>query len=199
MQCIHRLHDKIISCLIAVDIEHVHQLNVYRTLVQPPINKHIGSLCPPAPLRLNYGRFTHKSGLILGLHSANEGLHYKVTQSLIGWAQTYTETKMSSFWWNFHHWLHRKLSKWQLSVQPVTKISSKWWHFRFSVDSALQILNTNTDDDNDSNSNDDDDNKKRKESRDNDNLICRKFVIVHFQCHQWIWGSLNNIKMPSYQ
>ena len=43
-----------------------------------------------------------------------------------------TETKMSSFWWNFHHWLHRKLSKWQLSVQPVTKISSKWWHFRFS-------------------------------------------------------------------
>ena len=39
---------------------------------------------------------------------------------------------MSSFWWNFHHWLHRKLSKWQLSVQPVTKISSKWWHFRFS-------------------------------------------------------------------
>ena len=39
---------------------------------------------------------------------------------------------MSSFWWNFHHWLHRKLSKWQLSVPPVTKISSKWRHFRFS-------------------------------------------------------------------
>ena len=45
----------------------------------------------------------------------------------------YTETEMSSFWWNFHHWLHRKLSKWQLSVPPVTKISSKWRHFRFSV------------------------------------------------------------------
>ena len=43
-----------------------------------------------------------------------------------------TETKMSSFWWNLHHWLHRKLSKWQLSVQPVMKLSSKWWHFRFS-------------------------------------------------------------------
>ena len=45
----------------------------------------------------------------------------------------YTETKMSSFWWKFHHWLHRKLSFWQLSVQPVMKISSKWRHFRFSV------------------------------------------------------------------
>ena len=43
-----------------------------------------------------------------------------------------TETKMSSFWWNLHHWLHWKLSKWQLSVQPVMKISSKWQHFRFS-------------------------------------------------------------------
>ena len=39
---------------------------------------------------------------------------------------------MSSFWRNFHHWLHRKLSKWQLSVQSVIKISSKWQHFRFS-------------------------------------------------------------------
>ena len=37
------------------------------------------------------------------------------------------------FWWNFHHWLHWKLSKWQLPVQPVIKISSKWRHFRFSV------------------------------------------------------------------
>ena len=44
-----------------------------------------------------------------------------------------TETEMSSFWWNFHHWLHWKLSKWQLPVQPVMKISSKWRHFRFSV------------------------------------------------------------------
>ena len=39
------------------------------------------------------------------------------------------ETEMTSFWWNFHHWLHRKLSYWQLSVQPVMKISSKWQHF----------------------------------------------------------------------
>ena len=44
-----------------------------------------------------------------------------------------TETEMSSFWWNFHHWLHWKLSKWQLPVQPVIKISSKWRHFRFSA------------------------------------------------------------------
>ena len=45
----------------------------------------------------------------------------------------FTETKMSPFWWNFHHWLHWQLSFWQLSVQPVMKISSKWRHFRFSV------------------------------------------------------------------
>ena len=43
-----------------------------------------------------------------------------------------TETEMSSFWRNFNHWLHRKLPKWQLSVQSVIKISSKWQHFRFS-------------------------------------------------------------------
>ena len=44
-----------------------------------------------------------------------------------------TETEMSSFWRNFNHWLHWKLSFWQLPVQPVMKISSKWRHFRFSV------------------------------------------------------------------
>ena len=55
----------------------------------------------------------------------------------LGWphallAVMVTETEMSSFWWNFHHWLHWKLSNWQLPVQPVMKISSKWRHFRFS-------------------------------------------------------------------
>ena len=43
------------------------------------------------------------------------------------------ETKMSSFWRNFYHWLHWKLSFWQLPMQPVMKISSKWKHFRFSA------------------------------------------------------------------
>ena len=32
---------------------------------------------------------------------------------------------MSTFWQNFHHWLHWKLSFWQLPVQPVMKILSK--------------------------------------------------------------------------
>ena len=32
-----------------------------------------------------------------------------------------TETDMPSFWYNFHHWLHRKLLFWQLPVQPVIK------------------------------------------------------------------------------
>ena len=45
---------------------------------------------------------------------------------------TFTEMKMS-FWCNFCHWLHWKLSKWQLSVHPVTKLSSKWRHFHSSV------------------------------------------------------------------
>ena len=36
----------------------------------------------------------------------------------------YTETEMSSFLWNFHHWLHWKLSKWQLPVQPVIRVSA---------------------------------------------------------------------------
>ena len=49
--------------------------------------------------------------------------------------QHHTETKMSSFWRNFHHWLHWKLSFWQLPVQPVMNISSKWRLFRFSVSS----------------------------------------------------------------
>ena len=45
----------------------------------------------------------------------------------------FIETEMSSFGWNFCQWLYRKLSFWQLLVQPVMKISTKWWHFRFSV------------------------------------------------------------------
>ena len=36
------------------------------------------------------------------------------------------------FWWHFRHWLHRKLTCWKLSPQPVAKMSSKCWHFRFS-------------------------------------------------------------------
>ena len=42
----------------------------------------------------------------------------------------YTDTE-TSFWWNFHLWLHWKLSIWQLPVQTVMKISSKC-HFHFS-------------------------------------------------------------------
>ena len=53
---------------------------------------------------------------------------------------TTTETKMSSFWRNFHHWLHWKLSFWQLPVLPVMIISSKWRHFRFSDTGTRSIL-----------------------------------------------------------
>ena len=51
-----------------------------------------------------------------------------------------TETKMSSFWRNFNHWLHWKLSFWQLPVQPVMKISSKWRHFRFGGVVSYHII-----------------------------------------------------------
>ena len=59
------------------------------------------------------------------------GMHTKL---LLHWNAkvTITETKMSSFWQNFHHWLHWKLSFWQLPMQPLMKVSSKWQHFHFS-------------------------------------------------------------------
>ena len=41
-----------------------------------------------------------------------------------------SETKMT-FRWNFHHWLHQKLTKRQL-VQPVMNISLTWQHFNFN-------------------------------------------------------------------
>ena len=44
----------------------------------------------------------------------------------------------------FHHWLHRKLSKWQLSVQPEMRISSKWRHFRFSENQRRQHVDLGT-------------------------------------------------------
>ena len=64
-------------------------------------------------------------------------MHSLITQSnvdksnwgiIIVWT-VFTETEISPFWRNFRHWLHRKLSFWQLSMQSVTEISSKWWHF----------------------------------------------------------------------
>ena len=42
-------------------------------------------------------------------------------------------TVAMSFWWNIRHWLHRKLSFWQLPMQPVMKNLSIWSNFRFGV------------------------------------------------------------------
>ena len=36
-------------------------------------------------------------------------------------------------YWELEETGKQKLSKWQLSVQPVTEISSRWQHFRFNV------------------------------------------------------------------
>ena len=35
-----------------------------------------------------------------------------------------TDTEILSFWWNFHHCLYQKLSKWQIPLDSVMKISS---------------------------------------------------------------------------
>ena len=48
------------------------------------------------------------------------------------------ETEILSYWWHFHHWLHWRLSCWQLPLQPVLKMSSKW-HFYFSESYFLSI------------------------------------------------------------
>ena len=64
-------------------------------------------------------------------------LNYKLSTNIFGyWWHIHcidiliiTKTKLVSFW-HFRHWLHRKLSYWQLPVQPVTKMSTS--PFRFS-------------------------------------------------------------------
>ena len=50
-----------------------------------------------------------------------------------------TKTKMSSFWWNFYHWLDWKLSFWQLPVQPVMKILSKNYNIFVSASTTSYI------------------------------------------------------------
>ena len=52
--------------------------------------------------------------------------------------------EMLSFWWNFHHWLHRKLSLWQLPVQSVIEILSKWQHFCFGVSAWYNMTSMNS-------------------------------------------------------
>ena len=55
------------------------------------------------------------------------------------WYRLHTALKCKG---NFWHWLHPKLSKWQVSVQPVMKMSSKWC-FHFSVCRHLVITRAN--------------------------------------------------------
>ena len=50
---------------------------------------------------------------------------------------TYAGTEMSSFWRTFRHWVHRKLSFWQLSMHPMIKISSKWQYFFCSIKAEI--------------------------------------------------------------
>ena len=58
---------------------------------------------------------------------------WKISTILL-WPQCVVHWNVNvSFWWNFHHWLYWKLSKWQLPEQPVMKISSKWRHLSLFV------------------------------------------------------------------
>ena len=43
----------------------------------------------------------------------------------------FTEKEKSSFWWNVHHWLHWKLSKWQCS---------QWWKFHQNDDIFVSVF-----------------------------------------------------------
>ena len=54
--------------------------------------------------------------------SGNQFIHYYIT----------TETEMLSFWWNFNHWLHRKLSFWHFRC-------SQWWRFDQNEDISVSV------------------------------------------------------------
>ena len=94
------------------------------------------------------GRRNREHCIVL-LHNTVRCQH-KLNQSKISWdihnkhPIVYAEMEMSPFWWNFHHWLHWKLSKWQLPVQPAMKISWKWQHFHFSVPVRMSLLHLNS-------------------------------------------------------
>ena len=72
--------------------------------------------------------FSRIKYLVVYFYHDHRRHRHRQTSSL---SSSSTETKMSSFWRNFHNWLHWKLSFWQLP-QPEMKISSKWRHFRFN-------------------------------------------------------------------
>ena len=62
-------------------------------------------------------------------------------QYSLGMEEMGTQKMEMSFWWNFHHMLHWKLSFWQLPVQPMTKMLLKWWHFHSNVATDYDVLN----------------------------------------------------------
>ena len=58
--------------------------------------------------------------------------HNEVGFELLSYRNTAMEMSEMSYSWNFCHWLHCKLSFWQLPGQQVTKIWLIWRHFCFS-------------------------------------------------------------------
>ena len=59
--------------------------------------------------------------------------HHLQCKAVILTTFLFTENKRSSIWELCRHWWHRKLSKWQLTVPPVTTKLSNWRPFVFSV------------------------------------------------------------------
>ena len=85
--------------------------------------------------------FIKRSGIMTGCYTSDaQSIWLQDKQSPCS-QKVYIETIMSSFWRNFHHWQHWKLSFWQLSLQPALKTSSKWQHLHFSFSQWKNLCN----------------------------------------------------------
>ena len=71
----------------------------------------------------------------LGVQSFTIGVYVKHADEIRD-----TEMEMSSIWRNFHYWLHRMLSKWQLPMQPVTILSKMTFPFQWTTVSDTFIM-----------------------------------------------------------
>ena len=114
--------------LLFLVMSHIWHLCLMRAMVEVDPGT---SISWQNDLKMPYGTLAQSTGMQQPNNSQ--------TCLLFSAKETSTETEMSSFWRKFHYWLHRKLSKWQLLVQPVMNISPTW---RISIITALHWLLT---------------------------------------------------------
>ena len=126
---------------------------------------HYLNLWWPPSIRLNgitrlewqYHCLCQSTGLIVGLHPANERQHYFITTSLIGWAQAYNQPWSSllylpfSFWGvSYHryviwhsHWspiLDRRSARGTNIMHKVREVAKSWWYSEQVPVTALHKL-----------------------------------------------------------